>query len=170
MRRILALALAGALLAACGGPSPYYSEESFGAKSVHRHSFEVPADRLCDAAYTALLAQGYVVARGAARDPLALVGSKEFKGEDNRHAVLQVHATCRAAAHGSFLYATAIESHFDVKQSTEKTSVGVPIITPLSITSTSESEAAVKTGGQTVEDRRFYERFYEAVARELGAR
>lgn len=170
MRGVLASLLVAAALAGCGGTTAYYAGETFRGNTMHQRAFAAPADRVCEAARVVLLGQGYVVTQAEPGNPRALVGSKEFQRKENRRAVLQVHSTCVATARGSTLYVTAVEAHFDLRQSKKRTSIGVPLISPLSITSSSESQAQLESAGETVESWRFYQRFYAAVRRALGAR
>ncbi len=67
------------------------------------------------------------------------------------------------------LFVTAVESHFDVKQSKEQTTIGVPIVAPIYLSRSSSPETQIKTRGETVDDRAFYDRFFNAVGRELRA-
>jgi len=46
----------------------------------------------------------------------------------------------------------------------------VPLVAPISFSSSTEGDNQVKTRGETVAARDFYERFYRAVQRELGGR
>ena len=153
------------IVAACGGPGSYAEREDFQSDPRFRRDFSVAAAPLCEAARRVLLGDGYVVAV----DRRNVSGGKEFRGEDKAHAVLRVYASCAERAGGATLFLTATEEHFDVKTTRQSTSVGVPVIAPISFSSRSESEGQVKTRGETVSQRDFYERFYRAVTRELGS-
>lgn len=59
-----------------------------------------------------------------------LIGKKEFPSEEDRHAILCLYVTGSQRPSGSILFVTATEEHFDVKASSESTSIGVPL-TPL---------------------------------------
>lgn len=158
------------LLVACGGVRDYYHEETFGGDSRFRREFAADSVRVCAAARLVLLGQGYVVISDTSHDPeLSFVGSKEFKKEEQQHAVLQVHVHCVDSGRGATLFVTAVESHFDVKQSKEQTTIGAPIVAPIYLSRSTSSETQIKTRGETVDDRTFYERFFTAVARELRA-
>ncbi|BBI98876.1 hypothetical protein FGKAn22_05690 [Ferrigenium kumadai] len=151
-------------LTACGGPRTYAGKEDFQADPRHRRDFSAMAAPVCDAARRVLQGDGYIVEKSIDQD---LIGTKEFPIEDERHAILRLYVTCSQRTGGSTLFVTATEEHFDVKASSESTSIGVPL-TPLSISSKREIDTTVKTRGETITNRRFYERFYEAVQRELG--
>lgn len=153
------------LLAACGGPDSYAEREDFHADPSHRRDFSVAAAPLCAAARQVLLGDGYVVATADGKD---IAGSKEFRIEDKEHALLRIYASCTDRPAGSTLFVTATEERFDVKTTRQSTSVGVPLVAPITFSSKTESDSQVKTQGQTVEERGFYERFYRAVQRELS--
>lgn len=159
------LMLTTLLLAACGGLPTYAEKEAFQTDPRHRRDFANAAAPVCEAARRALLGDGYLVGESATQN---LVGVKEFQIEDMRHAILRIYVTCVPQAGASTLFVTATEEHFDVKTRRETTSIGVPLLTPISISGTSEADNQVKTMGATVMDRDFYERFYRAVKRELG--
>lgn len=161
----LVLTLISLVLGACGGPGTYAEREAFQADSRHRRDFSATAAPVCEAARRVLLGDGYIVAGSADQN---LIGVKEFQIEKNRHAILRLYVTCSQRASGSTLFVTATEEHFDVKTSRQSTSIGVPLVAPISISSESAVDNQVKTRGETVTDRDFYERFYRAVQQELG--
>lgn len=167
-RPLLAL-LALIALAGCGGTEAYHRSERFDRDARHRRDFAAAPDALCEAARKVLAGQGYWVTRTAEGGNITVMGQKEFRAEDKQFAVIQMQLNCLPAAQGSAsLFATALESRYDVRQSKEKTSVGVPLLAPITITSSSSSEGQVKLRGETVEERSFYEDFFRAVTRELG--
>jgi hypothetical protein len=124
----------------------------------------VAAATLCEAVKRALMSDGYVVAKG---DPLNISGGKEFQVEDNHHAILNVFATCDQRVGASTLFVTATEEHFDIKNIRKSTLFGVPVVAPISIGTRMEGDYQVKIRGETVTKGDFYERFYQAVQREL---
>lgn len=161
----LVLMLISLLLAACGGPRTYAEREDFQADSRHRRDFSTAAAPVCEAARRVLLGDGYIVEGSADQN---LVGIKEFQIQEKRHAILRLYVTCSQGASGSTLFVTATEEHFDVKTSRQSTSIGVPLVAPISVSSKSAVDNQVKTLGETVTDSDFYERFYRAVQKELG--
>ncbi|RTL57847.1 MAG: DUF2242 domain-containing protein [Rhodocyclaceae bacterium] len=167
--RAAAVVLAVAALAGCGGEKTYHHDERFAVDPRHKHEFAASRVALCDAARHVLLAQGYLVSRGEEGGDVVLLGQKEFKEKDNRTAVLQVQAVCGDKGKGSALFVTALESHFAVAQTKEKTSLGLPLVAPISITSTTTLEGQLKCSGETVDDRAFYDALFRAVERELAS-
>lgn len=153
------------LLASCGGPRVYAENEDFNSDSRYHRNFQVDAGTLCGAAQRVLLGDGYVVTKG---EDQTLTGGKEFQVKDKSHAILQVHVTCNQRAGGSTLFVSATEEHFDIKTSRKSTLFGVPVVAPISLGTRSETDNQVKTRGETVTERDFYNRFYRAVQRELS--
>ena len=153
------------LLAGCGGPPRYAPNEEFSADEKHHRDFQACPQALCDAARRALLGDGYLVNRA---DAQRLVGGKEFQVEAQQHAIVNIHVNCDQRRGGSTLYVTATEEHFDVKSLRQSSSIGFPVVAPIYYGTQSEADAQVKTHGETVSEREFYERFYRAVQRELA--
>lgn len=158
------------MLAACGGTIGSRQEDMFvfSEQSMNRIDIAASPSRVCQAAKNVLLGEGYVVAPAAADDPLVLVGSREFMVDKDRPAVMQLHAVCRESARGAVLFATAVESHFTVSETKQKTAVGIPIVAPISVSTTAVSADLLKVSGETLRDANVYRRFFAAVLRELG--
>ena len=151
-------------LAACATETLHHRAETFAADSPFQRSFSASPARACDAARAVLLGQGYVLATHVPDNPLALVGSKEFKDRDEHFSVLQVHVTCRAAQSGSTVFASALETRYGVLKREESSTLGAPLLSPIRITSSLANETQAKIAGETVQDRPFYERFFSALA------
>ncbi|GAB2182606.1 hypothetical protein DLREEDagrD3_28290 [Denitratisoma sp. agr-D3] len=157
------------LLAACGGERAYHRDERFDT-DLRRHDYAATKAALCTAAQHVLVAQGYWLNRREDGADTVLMGQKEFKEKTSGHSVLQVQAVCSDKGKGSALFVTALESRFDVAVATEKTGVGLPLVSPLSVSSTSTSENQLKRSGETVNERGFYEALFKAVERELAGK
>lgn len=152
------------LLTACGGPATYAEKEDFQSDARYRHEFTASSERVCEAARFVLLGEGYRVQKGDLSD---LVAEKSFQIDEKRQGVLRIFVTCRASGQNTLLYASATEEHFDLKTNRQTTAIGVPLLSPLSLSSKHESEEQLKTHGETITDRRFYAHFYQAIQREL---
>lgn len=158
-------ALVLVFLSACGGAHTYAEHEDFQSDSRYYKEFQTDASTLCASAQRVLLADGYVVTK---QEDLTFVGGKEFQVEDQSHAILQVHVNCAPRTGGSTLFVTATEEHFDIKTSRKSTLLGVPVVAPISLGTRHETDNQVKTRGETVTERSFYQRFYRAVQQELS--
>lgn len=153
------------LAAACGGPQRYAPNEEFTGDARHQRDFSSDVATLCDAAKRVLLGDGYLVTRG---EDQRLIGGKEFQVAEQQHAMLNVYVSCERRAGGSTLYVTATEEHYDVKTTRQSSSIGFPMVAPIYYGTQSEANGQVKTRGETVAERGFYERYYRAVARQLA--
>lgn len=162
--------LCALLLAACGGETAYHRKERFSTDAGQHRDFTVAKAALCEATRRVLIGQGYLVVRQDDGNDQILVGQKEFKQEKDRHAVLQLQVICSDQNGKGSLTATALESHYDVAHTKEKTSFGLPLVAPVSIISSSTSEGQLKRSGETVTDRAFYDSLFRAVEKELGGR
>jgi hypothetical protein len=165
--------LCSLLLAGCGGGvGRYHADEEFQNDSRYRREYPVTAERLCDSVRDVLMGQGYVVVAGDPSKPLSLVGQKEFRKDDDKYAVLQIHATCRPGSVSALLYTTAVESHFESKKgkSTAPFGVNIPVLSNFPFGIAGKLEDILKTGGETVRDAAFYDRFFKAVSVNLGLR
>ncbi|MBS1227407.1 MAG: hypothetical protein H6R17_684 [Proteobacteria bacterium] len=154
------------LLAGCGGSPRYAPNEEFASDARYHRDFLANATALCDAAKRVLLGDGYIVTRA---EDQSLVGGKEFQVEAQQHAIINVYVSCDQRGGGSTLYVTATEEHFDVKATRQSSSIGFPMVAPIYYGTQSEANGQVKTRGETVSERGFYERFYRAVQRQLAA-
>lgn len=152
-------------LASCSGTRNYADGEAFHTDSRHSRDFAVAPVPVCEAARRVLLRDGYIVAPGAGE---RLIGVKEFQVDEKQQAELRLYVNCSARAAGSTLFVTATEEHFDLKTSRKSTSVGIPLLFPISVSNSSEVDAQVKVRGEMVHDKDFYERFYRGVNQELA--
>lgn len=158
------------MLVACGGSIGNRPEDlfAFSEQSMNRIDIAAAPARVCEAAKNVLMGEGYVVAPAADDEPLALVGTREFMAEKDRPAVAQLYAVCRESATGAVLFATVVESHFTVSETKHKTAVGIPIVAPISVSTTATSADLLKVSGQTLRDANVYRRFFSAVLREMS--
>jgi hypothetical protein len=159
------LILTSLLLTACGGPDNYAGKEDFQSDARYRREYSADFVSLCAAARRVLLGDGYIVMDGEGQK---LTAGKEFHIEDKSHAILQVYVSCDQRMNGSTLFITATEEHFDVKTSRKSTLLGVPLVAPISLGTRKEADYQVKIRGETITDRKFYERFYQALQLELA--
>lgn len=165
----LEVVLISLLLTACGGNDAYYKTENFQGNTGHWQEYPLRANEVCRVARQVLLKDGYVIESAAATaTSVPLIAVKEFKGDENQYSILRVYVTCEEQVPGSRLFITAVESGYDIKASRQSSGVGIPLVGPLTISKTSESEAQVKTSGQTITEKSFYERFFRALIKELG--
>ena len=167
---VIAFFAAVVMLGGCSNRTLFFEEETFSHDGRYQRDFPSSPGETCEAARCTLLGQGYVISPGYRDSPLDMVGSKEFRQTENEHSILQVHISCLEKDPGSTLYVTAVESHFDVAEHKKRIMIGVPVLTPMTISRSESSEAQVKLSGETVADKKFYKRFFKAVSRTLKKR
>ncbi len=165
LRLILASLLLA--LAGCGGRAMHDSE-GFAEKTPFWQRYEQAPEQVCAAADLALLSQGYKLAAKSSRE---LIGQKEFQPEKERHAVLEFQISCRASpqdANKTLLFASATESHYALKESSNAAGVSIPKLGSISLPFSSSADSLVKIKSTTIEDEEFYRRFHALVAKYLG--
>lgn len=160
--------LALAVLTGCAGNKTHHDREAFAGDPRHRQDFIVPATPVCEAANRVLLGDGYVMTKDIKPESLSFIGSKEFREDEENRALLRVYVTCISRDKGSSLFVTATEERFDIKSAHKSTSISLPLVLPISVSSSSETQGELKTQGETIDDKGFYQRFYKAVRKELA--
>jgi hypothetical protein len=151
-------------LSACGS-APVHEVEAFNADSPYQRRIPAPLDRACEGARLALLSQGYTVDDTR---PNQLKGSKAFQPDEDAHVMLEFNVTCAMTRKGSTLYANALESHYDLKKSSQAAGISIPSLGSISLPWGNSSESLVKVASETVKDEDFYERFFILVEQQLG--
>jgi hypothetical protein len=151
-------------LAGCG-TTPAHKEETFNADTPYQRSISTQLDKACDGARLALLSQGYTVDDTR---PLYLKGIKVFQPDKDTHAVLEFHVVCTMTLKGTTLYANAVESHYDLKKTSNAAGISIPSLGSISLPWGGSTDALVKVSGETVKDVDFYRRFFDLVEQELG--
>lgn len=158
IRNYLLLFMCVCLLAACGHGKAY--ESMFKDEGGnYQKAFDEPLDTVCTAIERAVLGQGFCVEKYD-RENHALVCSRVFK-EGDRTVTFVLSATARSAQGKTIVYATANEVAEELHTSRN---FDWFLIIPRP---TGKTAVNVKAGGATVDDPKFYDRFFEAVRREI---
>jgi len=154
-------ALAGVfLLAACASPPQVYKAETFSPTTPYQHDSNLSAASSCEAGRRALLSQGYqVVEKGQDR----IEGSKAFQPVAGHHMTLDIALVCLAANGGASIYASAKQTHYELKANSSSAGVSVAGLGSISLPWSANNENLVKVGEETVSDADFYERFFSLV-------
>jgi hypothetical protein len=161
-KRRVGVAVTGILLTlvgGCGGPH-VYQEETFALESPHRKMFPVSADTACDHARLALLSQGYVMQQ--IDRPDLLKGKKEFQPSEKSNVIIEFSVTCKNYGTGSIVFASAIQSTYELKKTKQSLSLGVPSAS-ISLPWGETTEAQIKVGSETIDDADFYQRFFSLI-------
>ncbi|MCE1172345.1 DUF2242 domain-containing protein [Azovibrio restrictus] len=149
------------LLAACAKPAPAYRDEAFTAESPfeYRSTLE-PLDN-CQVGQRALLSQGYQVEMGR---PNSVKGSKFFQPESGHQTELSITLVCLpSGSGGSVLYASAVQSRYELKSASSSAGVSVAGMGSISLPWMANKEAMVKVADETVTDPDFYKRLFALI-------
>ncbi len=169
-----AAAIACVLLSGCSGMSdsmpslaggPRFDPDDFESVSIHTRHINAPKAQACEAARRALLSQGYLV--NTATDEL-VAGRKYFQPSVDTHYEVEMRVVCapegpegkRTAA-----FASALQDRYVIKKINNSASLGVGALGSLSLPVSASDDTLVKVGSETVNDKRFYERFFELFGR-----
>lgn len=156
---IIMLALCAALLAACSS-NAVYTKESFATDSPFKMKVEGQVTTACESARRALLGQGYLIDSSSGEK---VKGRKAYKSEDERSTFIEMNVVCVADSSGSTLYANGVLTTYDVKKSGSSASVGVKAVGSISLPFGQSADSMVKTAEETIDDKKFYSRFFAAV-------
>lgn len=166
-RSIATIAALAAMLAACGSTGHKAEApplgETFGAEDTYSRSYPVAPAIACEAAWRALLGQGYVI---AAQSPEALEATKVFQPESDVHTQLKVRTTCvPQAAGGSIVFINAVQDRYALKAQTSSASVGVSMIGSVSVPVPigGSNATLVRVGSNTVQNQAFYGQLFDRV-------
>lgn len=158
------VALAG--LAGCASPSPgpAYRSESFDVESPFVTWVSRGPEGACELGKRALLSQGYRVEAGK---PAAVRGEKYFLPKRDFAMTLSITLVCLPSNLGAAVYATALETRYELKSASSNTGVSVAGVGSISVPWASDQEAQIKVGEETIADPDFYHRLF-ALIESLG--
>lgn len=151
-------------LTACGS-TPVHEQEAFSIDSPFQRRIPRLLDQACEGARLALLSQGYTLDDSRAH---RLKGTKIFQPDEEEHASLEFEVVCAMTRRGATLYANAIETRYDLKKNQQAAGISIASVGSISMPWGSSGESLIKTGGKTVTDTTFYERFFDLVEQQLG--
>ncbi len=164
MKPSLAAALAATLLMlGCGGRNVahgVYEAEQFKGDSPYRRDFGEPARDVCESAQFALLSQGY---RITGADPGTVTAQKDFRPDTEANVVINLRVVCREQPSGSIIFASALQTVYELKKAHQSTSLGISTLGSISLPLGSSSDSLVKVGAETISDKDFYDRFFTLV-------
>lgn len=160
-----ASALSLVLLAAgCASstPKPAYTAEQFSPDSPFELHLAAGPLTACRYGQRALLSQGYQV---NSNDAQAIRGTKYFQPKAEHQMQLDITLVCLPAADGTVIYASAIQTRYEIKASASNTGVSVAGIGSVNLPWSEGKEALVKVGEETVVDPDFYARLFDLLKR-----
>ncbi len=146
---------------------PGLPADEFVSTKMHSRLFPATEAQTCEAARRALLSQGYVISSASAT---AVTARKSFQPDLETHMELEVRTVCAAAQNEprpAIAFVSAQQDLFALKKSNNSASVGVGVIGSLSVPLPASSDSLVKVGSETINNEKFYERFYELLQQYL---
>ena len=155
----LHLVFAALLMSGCG-KKDMYRDEPFRADTPFSARIQGRGEDVCWSVKRAFLTQGYMLERGA--DPLIMTGTKESQPDSDTNVTMRLQATCVDNRDGtSTVFATASQEVSKLQTVMHSMTAGVSIAT-ISVPSGTDRSLRVQKR-ETVQDRKFYERFYALV-------
>lgn len=148
-------------LSGCGGPK-VYEDESFAENSAFEASFMTTMDTTCEAARRTLLSQGYSI---VAFSSDAVRGVKVFQPDEDIHMELEFNVVCASTTRGTLVYANAIQTQYELKDTSKSAGLSVSGVGSLSLPWGSRGDTLSKVGAETVSDPEFYTRFFRLMER-----
>lgn len=166
VRSLLPTTLIGLLLAGCSStPPPAYRAEAFKAESPFVTWSQREPAAACEVGRRALLSQGYQV---DISNPTRIRGDKYFLPQPSYAMTLGITLVCLPSNLGTAIYANALQTRYELKSAATSAGVGVAGIGSISLPWTSDKEALVKTGEETISDPDFYHRLFALIESMLG--
>lgn len=162
--RLLLLATAAAIAGGCGG-TKVYRDEDFAPGSPYHREVAADPDVACEAATRALLGQGYALEESP---PRAIRARKAFQPDQETNVILQFNVVCKGNRDTATVFANAVQTRYELKKTSQSTSLSVPSVGAISLPWGDKTEAQVQVGSETVSDPDFYDRFFALLERYLG--
>ncbi len=151
-------------LTACGSPRGVHVEEAFEAESPNFRRVSHGPVQACDAVQEVLLSQGY---RIETQSDVHLRARKDFQPDDEHNVTIDFEVNCKRNPSTTTIYVNAVETTYALKKSGGAGSLNVPGAGTLAMPWGKSTDALVKVAGKTIEDVRFYQRFFDLLDKYL---
>lgn len=161
-RTALLTALVALMLGACTTTknSRSYQSETFQSDSPFQYYSNREPDAACEIGKRALLSQGYQVDDAKLRN---IRGEKYFRPQVDEANRLSITLVCLPSSLGSVIYATGLETQFEMKSKGSSAGVSVAAFGSLSLPWAVDKDTLVKVGEETVTSPEFYQRLFELI-------
>ena len=162
-RRPAAALLLAALVTGCQTTQPTasaYQAETFTVETPFQYYSERGPEAACEIGKRALLSQGYQV-EGA--QPTNVKGEKYFRPLPTQATRLTITLVCLPSSMGAAVYASAMETSYELKSSGTSASLSVAGVGSVSMPWAADKDTLVKTGEVTVTAPEFYQRLFELI-------
>jgi len=161
--RSLSLALfAGLLLGACNSTKATrsYQSESFSSETPFQYYSSRDAEGACEVGKRALLSQGYQIDE---EKPRSVRGEKFFRPRPDEATRLSITLVCLPSSLGAVIYASALETQFEMKSKGSNAGVSVSALGSVSLPWAIDKDTLVKVGEETVIAHDFYQRLFDLI-------
>lgn len=160
--RLLAVLLLSATLLACGSmkQSRSYQTETFSSDSPFEYYSSREPDAACEIVKRALLSQGYQIDENK---PETVRGEKYFRPSPDNADRLSITMVCLPSALGSVIYASALETRYEMKAKGTSAGVSVAALGSISLPWAIDKDTLVKVGEETIITPYFYERLFDLI-------
>ncbi|MGB8053826.1 MAG: DUF2242 domain-containing protein, partial [Azonexus sp.] len=130
-RSLAIAALAGALLGGCNSTKVprSYQTEGFPSETPFQYYSSREPEEACEIAKRALLSQGYQVDESKPRN---IRGEKYFRPKPDEATRLSIILVCLPSNLGTVIYASGLETQFEMKSKGSNAGVSVPALGSLS--------------------------------------
>ena len=159
----LSVALLALTLSACQTTRPTpaaYQAETFTLETPFQYYSERLPDAACEIGKRALLSQGYQV---EGHQPVNIRGEKHFRPSPTQATRLSITLVCLPSSLGAAVYASAMETNFELKSSGTSAGVSVAGVGSLSMPWAADKDTLVKVGEVTITAPEFYQRLFELI-------
>lgn len=96
-------------------------------------------------------------------DGTVLEATKAFQPDDDEHAVLEMHLICQPHGKGAVLFANAVQTNYELKKNRQKMGLSASSLGSISLPWGATADSLVKVGCETIDSKKFYERFFSLV-------
>ena len=154
--------LLGLLLSACSSTktSRSYQTEAFTSESPFQYYSNQAPDKACEIARRALLSQGYQVEESK---PGNVRGEKYFRPTPDEGTRLSITLVCLPSSLGTVIYASALETQYEMKSKGNNAGVSVAAFGSVSLPWSIDKDTLVKVGEETITAPAFYQRLFELI-------
>ena len=161
-RSLLLALLTGLLLGASSstkGPRSYHSE-AFSSETPFQYYSNRDAGGACEIGKRALLSQGYQINE---EKPQSVRGEKFFRPRPDEANRLSITLVCLPSSLGAVIYASALETQYEMKSKGSSAGVSVSALGSVSLPWAIDKDTLVKVGEETVIAHDFYQRLFDLI-------
>ena len=161
-RSLLPVLLSCLVLGACGSTKAprSYQSETFTSETPFQYYSSREAEGACEVGKRALLSQGYQIDD---EKPRNIRGEKYFRPRPDEATRLSITLVCLPSSLGAVIYASALETQFEMKAKGSSAGVSVSALGSVSLPWAIDKDTLVKVGEETVIAPDFYQRFFDLI-------